>query len=85
MIPSFLILFGAKASKERMIISLMLRVSCRPPAGRRDLFPLDLSRCRRGGGRFLRVWLVLYALAKDSFINSSAQTWFETIVFFLAA
>jgi high-affinity iron transporter len=81
MIPSFLI-FLREGIEGSMIISLMCAYLA--AAGRRDLFRwifLGVGAAVAGSCVF---GLVLYALAKDSFINSSAQTWFETIVFFLA-
>src|SRR5437588_836659 len=81
MIPSFLI-FLREGIEGSLIISLMCAFLA--ANRRRDLFRyvfLGVVGAVAGSCVF---GVVLYALAKDSFIHSSAQTWFETVVFLLA-
>jgi high-affinity iron transporter len=81
MIPSFLI-FLREGIEGSMIISMMCAFLA--STGRRDLFRWVFI----GAGVALAcssiVGVVLYVVAKDSFIHSEAQTWFETIVFLVA-
>jgi high-affinity iron transporter len=65
-----------------MILSIMC--SFLVSLGRRDMFRwvlLGAGAAAIGSSVF---GIVLYIVAKDSFIGSTAQTWFETVVFFLA-
>ncbi|MDB5058514.1 MAG: High-affinity Fe2+/Pb2+ permease [Chloroflexi bacterium] len=81
MIPSFLI-FLREGIEGSMIISMMCTFLA--TAGRRDLFRwvfVGVGSAIVGSCLF---GVVLYAVAKDSFIHSTAQTWFETCVFLLA-
>lgn len=81
MLGSFLI-FLREGIEGSMIIAIMCAYLA--TAGRRDLFRWVFA----GAGAALVAatlgGIALYAVAKDAFINSTAQTWFETATFLLA-
>jgi len=81
MLGSFLI-FLREGIEGSMIITIMCAYLA--GAGRRDLFRWVFA----GAGIALLgsavAGVVLYLVAKDAFINSTAQTWFETCAFLLA-
>jgi high-affinity iron transporter len=81
MIPSFLI-FLREGIEGSMIISMMCTFLA--SAGRRDLFRWVFFGVGSAIAGSCIFGVILYAVAKDSFIHSTAQTWFETCVFLLA-
>jgi high-affinity iron transporter len=81
MIPSFLI-FLREGIEGSMIITMMSAFLVR--AERRDLLRWVFIGVAAALAVSCLLGVVLYWVAKDSFIGSSAQTWFETGVFVLA-
>ncbi|HUZ69978.1 MAG TPA: FTR1 family protein [Candidatus Saccharimonadales bacterium] len=77
-----LLIFAREGLEGTLICSILL--TCLTSAGRRDLFRYVF------GGAALAVVLataagvVLWAVTRDAFIGSNAQTWFETGVFAVA-
>src|SRR5579871_3292973 len=81
MLGSFLI-FLREGIEGSMIVAIMCAYLA--GAGRRDLFRwvfLGVGGALAGSAL---VGAAIFALVKDSFINSTAQTWFETGTFLLA-
>jgi high-affinity iron transporter len=81
MIPSFLI-FLREGIEGTMILSIMC--SFLASLGRRDMFRWVFLGAGTAAVAASIVGAVLYVVAKDSFIESTAQTWFETAVFVVA-
>src|SRR5579871_5306554 len=81
MLGSFLIFLreGIEGSMIVTIICLYLVF-----AGRRDLFRAVFTGVGAALVSATVVGVVLYALVKDVFIDSAAQTWVETAIFLLA-
>lgn len=81
MLGSFLI-FLREGIEGSMIITIMCALLA--ASGRRDLFRWVFA----GVGAALLLatagGVALFALSRSAFINSTAQTWFETLVFLLA-
>jgi high-affinity iron transporter len=81
MLASFLI-FLREGIEGSMIISIMCAYLA--GAGRRDLFRPIFAGVLAALATSALVGVALYLVAKDAFIGSTAQTWFETITFVLA-
>jgi high-affinity iron transporter len=65
-----------------MIISIMCAYLA--GAGRRDLFRAVFAGVLAALAASALVGVAMYVVAKDTFIGSTAQTWFETLTFVLA-
>lgn len=81
MIGSFLI-FLREGIEGSMIVSIMLTYLS--SAGRRDLFRWVFAGVGAALAGAAIGGVVLYVLVKDSFVGSTAQTWFETVTFLVA-
>jgi high-affinity iron transporter len=81
MLGSFLI-FLREGIEGSMIIAIMCAYLA--GAGRRDLFRWVFAGVGAALVCSAVAGVALYAVAKDAFINSDAQTWFETGTFLLA-
>lgn len=81
MLGSFLI-FLREGIEGSLIVTLMCTYLA--AAGRRDLFRWVFAGVAAALLASAVVAVALYALVKDTFINSTAQTWFETGTFVLA-
>ncbi|HWE62126.1 MAG TPA: FTR1 family protein [Chloroflexota bacterium] len=81
MLGSFLI-FLREGIEGSMIVAIMCAYLA--GAGRRDLFRWVFAGVGAALAASLMAGVALYAIAKDAFINSTAQTWFETGTFLLA-
>ena len=81
MIPSFLI-FLREGIEGTMILSIMC--SFLVSLGRRDMFRWVFFGAGPAAIASSIFGIALYMIAKDSFIGSTAQTWFETVVFIIA-
>ncbi|HEV3310373.1 MAG TPA: FTR1 family protein [Chloroflexota bacterium] len=81
MIGSFLI-FLREGIEGSMIVAIMLTYLS--SAGRRDLFRWIFAGVAAALLASSAVAIVLYLLVKDSFVGSTAQTWFETGTFLVA-
>jgi high-affinity iron transporter len=81
MLASFLI-FLREGIEGSMIISIMCAYLA--GAGRRDLFRAVFAGVAAALILSAMVGVAMYVVAKDAFIGSDAQTWFETITFVLA-
>jgi high-affinity iron transporter len=81
MLASFLI-FLREGIEGSMIISIMCAYLA--GAGRRDLFRAVFVGVAAALALSALIGVAMYAVAKDAFIGSDAQTWFETGTFVLA-
>ncbi len=81
MLGSFLI-FLREGIEGSMIVTIMCAYLA--AAGRRDLFRPVFAGVAAALLASSAAALALYALARNAFINSDAQTWFETGTFLLA-
>lgn len=81
MLGSFLI-FLREGLEGSMIVAIMCAYLA--GAGRRDLFRWVFAGVGAALAAALVAGVALYAIAKDAFIDSTAQTWFETGTFLLA-
>jgi high-affinity iron transporter len=81
MLGSFLI-FLREGIEGSMIVAIMCAYLA--GAGRRDLFRWVFAGVGAALAASLLGGVALYAVAKDAFIGSTAQTWFETGTFLLA-
>ncbi len=81
MIGSFLI-FLREGIEGSMIVSIILTYLA--SAGRRDLFRWVFAGVGAALAGSALVGVVLYLAAKDAFVGSVAQEWFETVTFLIA-
>ena len=81
MIGSFLI-FLRESIEGSMIVAIILTYLA--SAGRRDLFKWVFAGVAAALAGSALVAAILYALVKDTFVGSTAQTWFETVTFIVA-
>lgn len=81
MLGSFLI-FLREGIEGSMIVAIMCAYLA--GSGRRDLFRWVFAGVGAALAAALAGGVALYAIAKDAFIDSTAQTWFETGTFLLA-
>jgi high-affinity iron transporter len=81
MIGSFLI-FLREGIEGSMIVAIMLTYLA--SAGRRDLFRWVFAGVGAALLAASMIAVIMYVLVKDSFVGSTAQTWFETVTFLVA-
>ena len=81
MLGSFLI-FLREGIEGSMIVAIMLTYLA--SAGRRDLFKWVFAGVAAALVISSGLAVILYVLVKDSFVGSTAQTWFETVTFLVA-
>ena len=81
MLPSFLI-FLREGLEGSMIVAIMCTYLA--SVGRRDLFRSIFIGAAAALALSAGAAVGMYVFARDSFIGSTAQTWFETITFLLA-
>ena len=81
MFGSFLI-FAREGIEGTLICAILL--TCLAAAGRRDLFRWVLLGAAAAVVVAVGVGVVLWSVSRDAFVGSTAQTWFETVVFLVA-
>ncbi len=81
MLASFLI-FLREGIEGSMIVTIMCTYLAN--AGRRDLIRVVLLGAAAAVLGSAVAGIAMYAIAKDAFVNSTVQTWFETCTFLLA-
>ena len=81
MFGSFLI-FAREGIEGTLICAILLTFLA--AAGRRDLFRWVLLGAAAAAVVAAIVGLVLWAVSRDAFVGSTAQAWFETVVFLVA-
>lgn len=81
MFGSFLI-FAREGIEGTLICAILLTLLA--AAGRRDLFRWVLLGAAAAVVAAAGVGVVLWTVSRDAFVGSTAQTWFETVVFLVA-
>ena len=81
MFGSFLI-FAREGIEGTLICAILLTILA--AAGRRDLFRWVLLGAGAAVVVAAGLGLVLWTVSRDAFVGSTAQTWFETVVFVVA-
>ena len=81
MFGSFLI-FAREGIEGTLICAILLTLLA--AAGRRDLFRSVLLGAAAAVVVAAAVGVVLWTVSRDAFVGSTAQTWFETVVFLVA-
>ena len=81
MFGSFLI-FAREGIEGTLICAILLTLLA--AAGRRDLFRSVLLGAAAAVLVAAAVGVVLWTVSRDAFVGSTAQTWFETVVFLVA-
>lgn len=81
MFGSFLI-FAREGIEGTLICAILLTLLA--AAGRRDLFRSVLLGAAAAVVVAAGVGVVLWTVSRDAFVGSTAQTWFETVVFLVA-
>ncbi|MBV8087228.1 MAG: FTR1 family protein [Chloroflexi bacterium] len=81
MLGSFLI-FAREGIEGTLICAILLTVLA--GAGRKDLFRWVFAGAGAAAGLAAIAGVVLWILTRDAFVGSTAQAWFETVVFIVA-